>query len=90
MELPDSINEFVDGNRAVKIADENPYRKVINIWAGDSDLYYGNRRVEATGFGHRIPAGGMAELTDIKAEIWVKRASLTSGLCSFSEENIDG
>jgi len=90
MQMPDSIDAFVDGDRAVKIADENPFRKVINIWAGDSDIYYGNRRVRGAGFGQRIPAGGMAEIKDQLAEIWVIRAPLTSGLCSFSEENIDG
>ncbi|MBL4791262.1 MAG: hypothetical protein JKY60_20195 [Kordiimonadaceae bacterium] len=94
-QIPDPIEEMVDGSRAVKIADYNPFRKFINIWAGDSYLYFGSRNVRASGVGNRIPPNGQATIdaTDSdqnKGEVWVIRVAATSGSCAFTEENANG
>lgn len=91
-EIADRIQEFVDGDQPVRIAGYNPFRSFINIWAGESALWYGSRNVTSGGIGNKIPAGGMATLDATKSEqnkgeVWVIREALTSGLCEFSEEN---
>ncbi len=86
MILNNAIDVNAHGQRSVKLADADPKRRVINIWAGDTELWYGgNKNVVAGTIGHRIPANGNVEI-ESAAEIWVIRAANTSGNCSFSEE----
>ncbi len=90
MILNNAIDVNADGRKAVKLADADPKRRVINIWAGETDLWYGgNKNVPAGTIGHRIIAGENVEI-ESSAEIWVIRTLNTSGNCSFSEEFTSG
>jgi len=87
--MNNATDVFADYTRPVKLADARPKRKYINIWAGDTDLWYGNRGVQSGTIGHKVKAGARVEIKTT-SEIWVIRAVNTAGNCSFSEEFNDG
>lgn len=87
--LTNAVDIFVDGTRPVKLSNANSNRKVINIWAGDTDLWYGGRTVKSGTIGHKVTVGQMVEVKT-SAEIWVIRVPNTAGKCSFSEEYTNG
>lgn len=86
MKLTNARAVYVDSRKAVKLVEENPNRRVLNVKALDSDLYYGgNSDVEANLSGFRIRANQTVEIKS-GAEIWVIRANNTAGNCQFQEE----
>ena len=88
--MNDPIPLFVDGTKAVKLVDNNPRRRFLNIWSGGSDLYYGTRNIKPTNYGQKVPAGEHGLIEKDTDEVWVIRAASTSGLCEYSEENSNG
>ncbi len=83
--VTNAVDVFVDGQKSIKLSSANARRRVINIWAGDSDLWFGDRDVRGGTIGNKVRAGDRVELT-LKGEIYVIRQGGTAGLCSFSEE----
>ena len=87
MSMTNTRKAFVDGSRAVKIVESYSKRRIVNLSAVGSDLYYGgDRNVPTdTDSGGIVRAGVQAEIKTA-SEIWVKRAANTAGNCEFSEE----
>lgn len=91
MKLGNAVDVLV-GDRPVKLLDENPRRRVVNIWPGEeSHVWFGgDKNVKPNTIGNRIPAGTSPVEIKSSAEIWVVRAPNTSGLAGYSEEFVDG
>lgn len=83
--ITNATDVFADDTRGVLLAAANTKRRVINIWAGDSDLWFGNRSVKGGTIGNKVDAGSKVELT-LRGDIYVIRNTGDAGLCSFSEE----
>ena len=83
--VTNAVDVFADSNRSVLLASANDRRRIINIWAGDSDLWFGDRSVTGGTIGNKIAAGSRVELS-LRGAIYVIRHSADAGLCSFSEE----
>jgi hypothetical protein len=79
-------NLTVSGDRAVQMVKNNPDRRVLNITAGDFDVWVGQSDVRPDTEQNKIPALTRFAVTDIQGEVWVIAAPGNSGKISFSEE----
>ena len=87
IKLKNGRDFYVDGERAVKIADANPNRRVLNLYTGADDLYFGgNNKVIAGGIAGYVPASPKPVEVKLQGEIWVIRAKGTAGKCGVMEE----
>jgi len=85
-----AVDTFVDGSKAVLLSGANANRKVINISAGVTPLWYGgNESVRAGTLGNKIIAGARVAV-ETSADTWVIRLDGDDGLCSYSEEFTGG
>jgi len=87
--VTNAVDVFASNTRSVLLASANDRRRVINIWAGDSDIWFGNRSVTGGTIGNKISAGSRVELS-LRGAIYVIRDGSDTGLCSFSEEISSG
>lgn len=85
IEITNAVDVYVDYSKSVQLAPANPRRRFVNIWAGTSDLWFGNREVKGGTIGNKIEAGTKVEL-EYRGTIWVIRNGADAGMCSFSEE----
>lgn len=76
----------VRGDRAVQMVKDNPNRVVLNISAGDVDVWVGQDDVTATTEQNKIPAGTRMYLNNIQGELWIIGVAGTTSKVSFSEE----
>jgi len=90
MNLTNAIDINVGADMAVKLVDADPKRKILNLFPGTANIWFGgNKNVKAGTIGNKVLAGSNLEITS-SAEIWVIRASGDETLCSYSEEFVDG
>ena len=83
--LTNPIDIYVDGSQPIKLVGANALRRAINIWAGTTDLWYGDRNITAGSQGNKIMPGIPVEIAK-GAEVWVIRESGNAGACAYSEE----
>jgi len=86
IKLTSARNVTVGGERAVILVEANPRRKVLNITAGDFDIWVGQVDVRPDTEQNKIPAGTRGVFKDIQSEIWVIAAEGQLGKISYSEE----
>lgn len=83
--ITNAIDVFVGSDKPLLLSKANANRTIINIWAGDTDLWFGNRSVKGGTIGNKVKAGTKVEIS-LRGDIYVIRNASNSGLCSFSEE----
>ena len=86
IKLTSAKNVTVNGERPVLLVDNNAKRRVLNITAGDFDVWVGQRDVQANTEQNKIPAGTRGVFKNIQSEIWVIASGENTGKISFSEE----
>lgn len=86
IKLTSARNVTVNGQRAVQFVKDNPRRRVLNITAGDFDVWVGQSDVRATTEQNKIPAKTRMVISNIQSELWVIAADGFEGKISFSEE----
>ncbi|WP_417449527.1 hypothetical protein [Kordiimonas sp.] len=84
--LTSAKNVTVRSDRAVLLVDANPRRKVLNITAGDFDVWVGQLDVRPVTEQNKIPANTRGVFSNIQSEIWVIAAAPNTGKISYSEE----
>lgn len=87
--VTNAVDIHVTSERPVLLSSANDNRVVMNVWAGASDLWFGDRNVKGGTIGNRIPAGERLELK-LRGDVYVIRDGGNEGLCSFSEEINNG
>ncbi len=88
--LTNPIGVYVDSKRAVKLVDANDRRRILNLYAGKSDITYGGNKditPNDDGFNLVKPNFNSVEIKS-GAEIWVIRKEGDAGNCGYSEEFI--
>ncbi|WP_020398990.1 hypothetical protein [Kordiimonas gwangyangensis] len=86
IKLSSAKNVTVRSDRAVILVSANPRRKVLNVTAGDFDVWVGQVDVRPDTEQNKIPAGTRGVFKDIQSEIWVIAGGENIGKISFSEE----
>jgi hypothetical protein len=86
IKLTSARNITVTGNRAVRMVKENPRRRVLNITAGDFDIWVGQDDVQPSTVQNKIPAQTPFVVKDIQSELWVIADAGNIGKISYSEE----
>lgn len=86
IKLTSAKNVTVRNDRAVILVNNNPRRKVLNITAGDFDVWVGQRDVRPDTEQNKIPANTRGVFKNIQSEIWVIADGENTGKISYSEE----
>ena len=86
IKLTSAKNVTVSGERAVLLVRDNLKRRVINITAGDFDVWIGQEDVSPDTEQNKIPANTRGVFKNIQSELWVIGPLGNLGKISYSEE----
>ncbi len=84
-----SAVDKIAGDKPVRLVKENPNRTVLNIDAGEYDLWFGDENVRAGTVGNKVAANKRLELK-IRGEVWVIRLPGQAAMCGHSQETERG
>ena len=83
--LTSATDKLVDGSEAVLLVRENDGREILNLWAGDHDLWYGDENVKSGTIGGKVDAEDHVELKT-RSAVYVIRQAGEESKCSYSQE----